>query len=408
MWTMHTSHSDNDIFSHQQWWDMFEIQQKPDVFLISDWEQLLITLLENIEREYTEIYIQMYIWKNDDVWMRILHALLRAAKRWVKVYISKDRGGRVTEWPNSLFHGYRMYTPWSMTLSERIAHSFLWLYEEKNEGNDKRQSFYDSLCNHENITVDDWVRNFYRWPHTVVENNHSKFVTFGKKKFLVMTSNFSDEMLSWWDIWALVTWPSAYNALSQAVFEPQKFLPSFWIDVAVNTTRQGLGSTFVMDQSCYGEKVLKLFDEAEEHICIQVPYRWDKKILRKIKEKAKSWVRVNIMVPLDSDVQHDLNYKVMNELYRSAYADNIDIYFTSKMCHAKYIVTDKAFLLWSWNLNRLSLRKMWETSLIFQRDVYEKHYMKMLSLFESRLQQAKQMNWLVDYNACKAFVESLQ
>ena len=88
-----------------------------DIELLIDGKNAFPSILECINNATKNIRINMFIWRDDEIGNKIGEAVLNAANRGVKVYISKDRYGVVLEkseeTKKSFFHK-------TQTLSEKI------------------------------------------------------------------------------------------------------------------------------------------------------------------------------------------------------------------------------------------------------------------------------------------------
>jgi len=114
-------------------------------------------------------------------------------------------------------------------------------------------------------------------------------------------------------------------------------------------------------------KIEKLISSAKENIKIYIPYLKDKEILKLIKNKAKSWIKIKIIM---SDFGYE-NYLEENKTEQTIQVKKIN---KKLKMHSKAVLVDNKYLfIWSENFSVSSLdknREMW--ILLKNKEIIEK------------------------------------
>lgn len=358
----------------------------PTVEFLSNWNEIVYSLIQWFEQAKDSISIDMFIRKNDSIWVLIAKSLLKSADKWVQVTINKDRTWIYTEWKQTLLHK-------EITLKENIVHkSLIW---------ETSKNLYDTLITkrlflHKNITINNWTtyknnhcgkapcHKKYSSIHQYT-NDHSKRITIDDNSLIITTGNFSNELLERNDSWIYITWENVVNADKIE-----------WVTIVQNT----------IDNPATIESFIALIQQAESTIYIEMAYLWDKSVRQALLEKAKNTpsVKISILVPEKSDVQDDLNKKELTVI-KKLWLENISIY-TLPMTHNKMLNADFQTYIGSANFNWLSTEKMWEFGLIIDWNRHYNTHNKILTKIQKNIWRSNSLQ-NTNYNIIRAYFERI-
>lgn len=341
------------------------------------------------------IDIQMFIWRDDAIGRKIADSILEAANRGVKVNIFKDSLGAIFELAEenkkSLFHD-------SLSLDMKIK-SYLMdkFYPMKGKkklwslGNDKYISEFKNHCN----------INLY---NDEVLNNHSKYLIVDNELLIISGMNFeqkeySNDLLS----------RKYYDFM---IVEKSKDLVSRFKESdhnnRVNLKKSSMSIDFYKnDRKSFNikEGYINCIEQSEKQIDLVMAYLDNNEIIDILVKKCRSGIVLNIYVPQSSNIQKDLNLKILEKIF--LYTDGkVNIFLCKEMIHGKFIMIDNSYVNFgSANLNNAGLNLMFETNIGFFSDNH-----KLTDLINNVLNKIKSDSILVDhpsfkYNRLRAFVE---
>jgi cardiolipin synthase len=341
------------------------------------------------------IEIQLFIWRDDAIGRKIADSILEAANRGVKVNIYKDSLGAIFELAEenkkSLFHD-------SLSLDMKIKSYLMDMFypmKGKNKfwslGNDDYINKFKTHCN----------INLY---NDKVLNNHSKYLIVDNEILIISGMNFeqkeySKDLLS----------RKYYDFM---VVEKSKDLVSRFKesndDNRLNLKEPSMSINFYKnDRNSFNikEGYINCIEQSEKQIDLVMAYLDNNEIIDILIKKCKSGIVLNIYVPQRSNIQKDLNLKVLKKIFVST-SGKVNIFLCKEMIHGKFIMIDNSYVNFgSANLNNAGLNLMFETNIGFFSDNH-----KLTNLINNVLYKIKADSILVKrpsfkYNPLRAFVE---
>ena len=322
-----------------------------DVKLLIDGKQSFEKIIELIENSVKTIHINMFIWRDDLIGNRIARKLLDAALRGVKISISKDKYGaiheRAEETKQSFFHKEE-----SIEFQAKI-NAIAKMYDvpgKKFSDKQRKNPLLDAILNHKKIVV----------KSDQTKKDHSKYLLFDDEILIVGGINIEDKEMyrdiagkKYRDYMVMVSGKKYVKQLKNRMFNNLPFSKGSKIDFIMNYK----DSFEVLNQ------YINLLDNAKESIIIENPYWNEKSILDTLQKKAEQGIDISIILPAKANLQHDLNMKHINSLYKKS-NKKIKIYLHPDMLHAKLLLIDQTYaLIGSSNLTRISMKEMQEMNI---------------------------------------------
>lgn len=301
------------------------------------------SLLEDIAQARTQLDLEMYIFKNDVLGKRILHALLAAARRGVRVRILLD-GANI-----SSLGAFSKRVSQTNSVEIRVFHPFFW--------------------------------RIWQWPNTVVKQhflhkiiyfmrninsrNHRKVCLIDKKILYVGSANVDERHLSivqggknWRDTIVKlgnVDTRDLENAFDRAWdhLTMQERLQQMFEPVDTNAVIR-LNHTRHRRRVLY-KNLLRTLSKCKKRVWITNAYFVpDNFILKKLTDLASAGVDVRIVLPQKSDVP--MMTWASAAFYQQLLKSGVRIFeYLPSMLHAKTLIFDDWFLVGSSNMNHRSL-----------------------------------------------------
>ncbi len=260
--------------------------------LLVDGESAFGKVLSAIDAARNSIYIQTYIWKDDQIGRHMVKKLKAAADRGVVVTIRKDALGTVFELGDML--------------------------------NGKPSPVFTSagLKGYKNIDVDTDV---------FADTDHSKYFIVDRQVAIFGGMNIADEYHNkWHDYMAAIRsrrWTGAFEQKairSVAWPEPSPFI------VTVNDRNATEIRT----------ALIQIIDHAAEHIIIEHAYFSDDRVIAAVRRAAIRGVRVDVILPQQPDTHVYANQVTINRLLEASSQNPPRIFLFPRMSHAKVFLTD--------------------------------------------------------------------
>ena len=125
-----------------------------DFTLLVDGKNAFPEIIKCIENAKASVYINMFIWRDDEIGNRVARAVLTAAERGAEVYISVDRYGvvleKAEESKKSFFHKRQTLVEKLKTRSLELAYP---MENAPKKANDTESELYLAIMSHPNIKV---------------------------------------------------------------------------------------------------------------------------------------------------------------------------------------------------------------------------------------------------------------
>lgn len=365
--------------------------------LLVDGKEAFPELINLIQTAEKSIYINMFIWRNDDIGRRIATELVNAAGRGVKIIISKDRYGAVLEYCEECRSSFFHRKP---TISERFnCYVLEWFYHLGFLGPKVADAAVDKLyldfINNPNIKVEDKINKC----------DHSKFYIFDNETVVLGGINIEDKELttdwrglSYHDYMVEITEQELVNEFIKMTMDanrPTQSMRHFTIN------RKLPKHVFEMRDS-----YLQIINNAEKTLTIVMAYvstlsDFEKAILT----AANRGVDINIVIPNSANFQDDLNKKFITRIVKESNG-KVKSYLCPNMLHAKLVMNEKTISLGSCNITKKAFKKLDELNLITDNDDFA--FAK--SVRDSVVQTIEESNKFtkdVRYNSFRAFCESI-
>ena len=324
--------------------------QQPELFICG--ERFFERLAESIRNAKTSIVVNMFIWRNDEIGSALARLLLDAADRGVRIAICKDRYGVILECCEencaSFFHP-------RLTMREKIQCFCLkYLYRLAMPAASVPQNIEGLLRQHPNIQIDD---AHYR-------RDHSKFWIFDDETLYLGGINVENK-------------ERATDSRGYAYHDYMVGLHGREFVEAFRAKRQNpaqASSLFGMNLKspvpCFElrERYLDLIRNAERNLDILMAYfAPEADFLNEIATACRRGVKVRLLLPQHANFNHELNlltaYRLLGEMDQ-----NLAVFLSPKMVHAKVLVSEKMISLGSCNINRKAFRSLDELNLFWPND----------------------------------------
>ena len=324
--------------------------QQPELLICG--ERFFERLAESIRNAKASIVVNMFIWRNDEIGAALARLLLEAAERGVRVAICKDRYGVILECCEencaSFFHPH--LTLWEKIQSFCLKH----LYRLATPAVSVPQNIEGLLRQHPNIQIDD----------THYRRDHSKFWIFDDETLYLGGINVENK-------------ERATDSRGYAYHDYMVCLQGRELVEEFRAKRQNparVSSLFGMNLKgpvpCFElrERYLDLIRKAERSLDILMAYfAPEPDFLNEIAAACRRGVKVRLLLPQKANFNHQLNLLTAYHLLGKV-DQNLAVFFSPKMVHAKVLVSEKMISLGSCNINRKAFGSLDELNLFWPND----------------------------------------
>jgi cardiolipin synthase len=260
--------------------------------LLIDGEEAVDRINEEIVQAKSSIFIQVYIWKDDNLGRRLTENLKSLARNGVKVTVRKDMLGTFFELGDML------------------------------RGRPSPVFTGDGIRGHENIDVQTEMS---------ADTDHSKYVIVDGRVVAFGGMNVADEYhIEWHDYMALFIDRRWTEAFEQKVLRSKPWPQQIPFVIAVNDRNASeIRTAFV-----------QMIDNARERVVIEHAYFSDDKIIEALERAAERGLTVDVILPGKPDTHQYANMVTINRLLEHRNKGNINIYLYPQMSHAKVALSD--------------------------------------------------------------------
>lgn len=309
-------------------------------------EMTFRTVKRQIRAARRSIEIHMFVWRNDVIGHEIGEVVLDAAERGVAVRIVKDVGAFMYE---RIEMNRKSFFNKPISLKNRLVYRLIrpafpdtWCEDEQTDELGWR------LINHPNVTIE-WVN------HT-----HTKYYLFDDEVMITGSINIEDRHRGYLDYMIRIEGREHIERFRQRQSLQVSHEPSRRLDFVLNSLRGGARQFEIKD------RFLELMEQAETSLYIEMAYIGDPDISAGIAAAAARGVEVTMLFSREANVGNDINYKSMDELYRSA---RMKAYFADRMIHSKLMMVDETTVtMGSANFSVFSMQKAEELNVVIQND----------------------------------------
>lgn len=358
--------------------------------LLVDGKEAFPEIIELIRKTKKSIYINMFIWRNDDIGRKMAAELIAAADRGVVISVSKDRYGAVLEYceecKSSFFH--RRPTGFEL-LSSYVLELFYGLGIERPANiSEAEDELYKAFVNHPNIQLED-TKNKY---------DHSKYYIFDDETVVLGGINIEDKEVtldrlgqSYHDYMVEVTEKPLVEEFTNMILPKEHF----------KVNRKEPTRHFEMRDS-----YLKIINESEESLTILMAYISTlPDFMEALYKAAERGVKVSIIIPKRANFQDNLNKKCIRELIKKS-GGAIKAYLYPNMLHAKLLMSENTISVGSCNITKKAFKTLDELNLTIENDGSDFAEAVGDSVRKS-LNESEVFTENVKYNALVAALESI-
>lgn len=329
---------------------------KAEVKLLIGGKEAFTEILHQINSAENEIYICIYIWRNDEIGNEIAKALLDAADRSVRITIKKDKLGSLFEKEeenrSSFFHTDIDLT--SLVFRKLLSLSYfryLWGSTTIPES-----SLAEKMRNHANISLD---TDTYRF-------DHSKYYLFDHHTLITGGINIEDKERT-------QDWKNRRYHDYMVVLQEDERLKGFPTSDRSAIELEKPGVIIYQNIPVRGEfpikdRITSLLDSAEQTVDIEMAYWGDHQVSDKIVEIANAGIQVSIISSRQANLQDDLNKRTLQYILKST-ENRVRVYLSRNMVHAKFFCVDqKTIFIGSANFTRKSMTSIGEIAVEIRED----------------------------------------
>lgn len=268
------------------------VKSMTGVELLVDGKEAFDAIYKDLDSSRKSIYIQTYIWKDDETGRAVVERLKKAADRGTDVFVNKDLLGTVFE------------------LGDMI------------KGNPSPVFTSAGLKGYPRIQVNTKI---------FADNDHSKYFIMDHETLIFGGMNIADEYhFDWHDYMVLIQGKERVAAFENRVLRGQPWPAGLSAVVAVN---DGYATEI-------RTALREMIDHAKERVVVQHAYFSDNIILEALFRAAERGVKVDVILPKAPDTHGLANKVTINRLLASKYRDRIHIYLYPVMSHAKVLLVD--------------------------------------------------------------------
>ncbi len=264
-----------------------------DLELLIDGKEAFDAALGAIGRAGKTVFVQTFIWKDDNIGKKVVKALISAADRGVKVTVKKDALGTFFE------------------LGDII------------KGRPSPVFANSGFKEHKNISVK---------VDPLSDNDHSKYFIIDDDTVLLGGMNIADEYHNEWHDYMVR-------------LKSRRWEPAF-ADKVLRSAPWPEGAPYVLatnDRRATEIRtaILQIIDHARQRIILEHAYFSDSKVISAIIRATKRDVQVDIVLPKNPDTHLYANMATINRLLESGRTGKLNVYIFPKMTHAKVALVDQ-------------------------------------------------------------------
>ena len=314
-------------------------------------------ILNCIEKAQKSIEINMFIWRGDNIGKTVAQAVLNAAEREVKVFISVDRYGLVLEKCEECTHSFFHEKP---TLQELIKIKTLEFFypflADRNAHAPDHIHLLEKMLSHPNIKIS----------RDIFKADHSKYYVFDEKILILGGINIEDKEngcdiagRQYQDYMVKISDPDTVKNF-RLKLDTGKNSDS---DIRFTVNNKSLKPA----QFEAEELLLKVINEAQKELLIIMAYF--SPLPRFIKAIHNAWrrgVKITVIIPEHANFQDDLNRKTVKKLMKIC-NNGLNLYFYKGMIHTKLLYNEKILTMGSTNITKKAFKQLTELNLTLER-----------------------------------------
>ena len=368
----------------------------PDFALLVDGKNAFPEIIKCIECAKRSIYINMFIWRDDEIGNRVGRAVLTAADNGAEVYISVDRYGvvleKAEESKKSFFHKEQTLIEKIKTRSLEIAYP---MENAPKKAKDEITELYKSIISHPRITVS----------RDVFKADHSKYYIIDDEILFLGGINIEDKENGadmqgrvYGDYMAKLCGAKYVDVFREKLKSGRDTGNGYFFGVNL---KDGKKRNFEME-----EKYLDMINSAERELHITMAYFSPlPKFIDAIVAAHRRGVAVTLMIPERANFQNDTNRKTVRKLMKLT-NNGITVLLSPRMLHTKMVINEKIVSFGSTNITKKAFGQLSELNL-FVNNVDSKFNKDLFADVEKNYKMSKKINNYkeIKYNRPLAFFE---
>ncbi|HLD71205.1 MAG TPA: phosphatidylserine/phosphatidylglycerophosphate/cardiolipin synthase family protein [Candidatus Peribacteraceae bacterium] len=290
------------------------LARRTEVRLWVDGGEAFQRLEKLLSRARHTIFIQMFIWKDDELGKKIASILIEAADRGVHVDINKEAVGDFFEMSGDFLTTKNMHDP--------VWHRF-W--------------------NHRRIKI----------AHTTM-NDHAKVFVIDDQILLLTGMNIANEYRDSWHDYLVELRGSRFvqQYLTEGMTTPNDPVRLYLNTVDVKQIRPA---------------VMHLLRGAQSSVLLEQCYLSDTEVIDELVQLSKRGVRVTLILPESQDLHYHANRQALGRVLMEGDASMIQVFLYPGIVHGKVILVDRTkMFLGSANMMQSSIDEMGELNVLIE------------------------------------------
>ncbi len=325
-----------------------------NVRLLVDGREAFPEIVRRIRAARRSVYVNMFIWRDDEIGNLLAKELLGAAERGVRVTIVKDRYGILCEYAEE---GQRSFFHPRPTAAERVKIWALELLYNPDQLLRERTGEESALCrtlrSHPNVSVSAEENRF----------DHSKFWVFDDEILILGGVNVEDKEHKT---------DRAGRPYRDYMAElcGADIVRRFWArrEAAKPDGEDLFAFNLKLPQRRFElkERYLRLIGDARESLTILMAYYApDREITAAIRAAAARGAAVRLLMPARANFTDDSNKRVLRSLCG---CPGVTLYLSDRMVHAKLLLSERELCLGSCNISKKAFGQLDELNLCLPND----------------------------------------
>ena len=377
---------------------MSENMAYKDFTLLVDGKRAFPEIISCIENAKRSVYINIFIWRDDQIGNRMGEAVLKAANNGASVFISVDRYGVVLEKSEearkSFFHK-------KQTFSEKLKSGALALvYPEncpKDKIKDEETELYNAIVSHPNIIVS----------RDVFKADHSKYYIIDDEILFVGGINIEDKEngsdiigREYGDYMVKMAGRVYVDAFRTKLSKGENIDSTYFF--GVNSKKPDY-PMFEMEK-----RYLDLINGAEKRLHITMAYFSPlKSFIEAIISAYNRGVDVSVVIPVRANYQDSTNKRTVKKLLKSTNG-GIRVCFSPRMLHTKLVSSEKQISFGSTNITKKAFNQLSELNLFVNNEDCQ-FCNQIWESIEHDINESQRINSCKDvmYNRALALVEGI-
>ena len=369
--------------------------EKENMTLLVNGVHAFPEIIRCIESAEKSVEINMFIWRDDEIGNRMARAVLTAADRGAKVYISIDRYGVVLEKceeaKKSFFHR-------NLTIAEKFKVAMLErMYPEngqRGKAAEEENPLYRRIMDHPNIRVS----------ADIFKADHSKYYIIDDRILFLGGVNIEDKE-NGADISGRV-----YGDY-MAKLRGREYVAAFREKLATgeNTMEEvffGLNLKEPVRRFEMEGLYMDMINSAQRELHITMAYFSPlKNFVDAILAAAGRGVAVTVLIPERANFQNDSNRRTVCRLLEES-GGKIEVYFSPKMLHTKLVMNEQYISFGSTNITKKAFEQLNELNLFVKRgdSEFERDFLASIA-DDLRIARRVADPCQIGYNRLMAFLE---